>query len=92
MQWGPLLLKEGGMIRMENGIHPWYSYAHVIHPPMVFIHPLYLFTHGIVSDPWYVSTHGIHPHMGFTHGIVSGIYPWYWPMVSTHGIVTQKRL
>ena len=24
--------------------------------------------------------------MGFTHGIVSGIYPWFWPMVSTYGI------
>ena len=46
---------------------------------MVFIHP------------WYVSTHGIHPHMEFTHGIVNGIYPWYPPMVSTHGIVTQKK-
>ena len=35
MQWGPFLLKEGGMIRMENGIHPWCSSTHVIHPPMV---------------------------------------------------------
>ena len=69
------------MIRMKNGIHPWYSSTHVIHPPMEF-------THGIVNviDPWYVSTYGIHPHMEFTHGIVIGIYPWYWPMVLTHGI------
>jgi len=29
-QWGPLLLKEGGMIRMENGINPWYSSTHII--------------------------------------------------------------
>ena len=34
-QWGPLLFKEGGMIQMENGIHPWYSSTHVMHPPMV---------------------------------------------------------
>ena len=51
-QWGPLLLKEGGMIRMENGINPWYSSTHVIYPPMEF-------THGIVM----VSTHGIYSPM-----------------------------
>ena len=43
------------LIRMENGIHPWYSSTHVIHPPMEF-------THGIVNgiDPWYSSTHDIY--------------------------------
>ena len=57
-QWGPLLLKEGGMIWMENGINPWYSSTHVIHPPMEF-------THGIVNgiNPWYSSTHDIYSPM-----------------------------
>ena len=65
MQWGPLLLKEGGMIRMENGINPWYSSTHIIHRPMEF-------THGIVNGirPWYCK---IHPWYSFTHRI----YPWY---------------
>ena len=45
---------------MENGIHPWYSSTHVIHPPMEF-------THGIVNgiNPWYL----------FAYGIVSDMYP-----------------
>ena len=72
------------MIRMENGIHPWCSSTHVIHPPMEFTHgivngidPWYCKWHPpmVFIHPWYVSTHGIHPHMGFTHGIVSDIYP-----------------
>lgn len=44
MQWGPLLLKEGGMIRIENGINSWYSSTHGI---VSGIHPWYSFTHGI---------------------------------------------
>ena len=90
MQWGPLLLREGGIIQIENGINQWYSSTHVIHPPMEFIHgivsgiqPWYLSTHGIVGDihPWYSLTHGIfpwyrdiHPWYSFTHGID----PWYY--------------
>lgn len=50
------------MIQIENGINPWHSPTHVIHPPMEF-------THGIVS--------GIHPWDLCTHGIVSDIHPWY---------------
>ena len=66
------------------------SSTHGIHPPIVSIHPWYCNWHlsMIFIHPWYVSTHVIHPHMEFTHGIVSGIYPWYWPMVSTYGIYT----
>ena len=30
-QWGPFLL-EGGMVRMENGIHPCYPSTHGIYP------------------------------------------------------------
>ena len=58
---------------MENGIHPWYSSTHVIHPPMEF-------THGIVSGihPWYSSTHGIYPWY----------CKWYLPMVLAYGIYT----
>ena len=58
MQWGQFLLKEGGMTRMENDIHPWYSSTHGIYPwyckwhlPMFFVHPWNLSTHGIY--PWW---------------------------------------
>ena len=82
---------------MENGIHPWYSSTHVIHPPMEF-------THGIVNgiDPWYSSTHDIyspirpwyckwpmvciHPWYSSTHGIYPWYCKWYLPMVLAHGI------
>ena len=63
------IFRSWGSSRMENGINPWYSSTHVIHPPMEF-------THGIVNgiNPWYSSTHDIYSPMVFIH-------TWDLPMV-----------